>query len=551
MDTADVRRKRIRFPGLRPPFGRRIQNTDGGIYVKNYKELQNGSDIRGVALEGVEGQHVNLTAEAAADLVMGFADWICEKQQREKETLTVALGRDSRISGTDLLKACAERLASSGVVVLDCGMASTPAMFMSTVFPESNADGAVMITASHLPFNRNGLKFFTKNGGLDKKDISALIGIAETETDAADLPGRCMGALVPFPLMRLYCSHLRRIICEGLSCKEEAKPLSSMHIVCDAGNGAGGFYVRQVLEPLGADCSGSLYLDPDGTFPNHQPNPENEEAMNCICAAAKAAGADLGIIFDTDVDRAAAVDSAGAPIARNGIVALAAVLASEGHPGTTIVTDSITSTQLGTFLTGSLGLHHLRFKRGYRNVINKAIELNAAGTDCQLAIETSGHAALKENYFLDDGAYLATKIVVKAAQLKAEGRTIESLMAEMKEPLEAKEFRLAVNAEDFSAYAGGILEELEKWIGQGECTEDHPCGGRCRCGMTLEEPNYEGIRVNLDRINGDGWFLLRKSLHDPIMPLNIESNRSGGVEIIAKKVKALLAQYEQLDTGML
>ena len=83
-----------------------------------------------------------------------------------------------------------------------------------------------------------------------------------------------------------------------------------------------------------------------------------------------------------------------------------------------MVTDSTTSDQLTEYLEQCLGLKHLRYKRGYRNVINKAMELNEHGIDSQLAIETSGHAAYKENYFLDDGAYLATKIVIKLAQMR-------------------------------------------------------------------------------------------------------------------------------------
>ncbi len=145
------------------------------------------------------------------------------------------------------------------------------------------------------------------------------------------------------------------------------------------------------------------------------------------------------MIFDTDVDRSAAVDRLGKEISRNRIVALAASLVAEDHPGTTVVTDSITSNHLTTFLENTLGLRHLRFKRGYKNVINKAVELNSAGTDCQLAIETSGHAALKENYFLDDGAYLATKIVVKAAKLAREGKTIDQLLADLRDPAEERE----------------------------------------------------------------------------------------------------------------
>ena len=172
-----------------------------------------------------------------------------------------------------------------------------------------------------------------------------------------------------------------------------------------------------MLKPLGADVSASQFLEPDGMFLNHAPNPEDRDAMNSIMTKVISSGADFGLIFDTDVDRSAAVDGKGREIARNGIVAMAAALVAEEHPGTTVVTDSITSRQLTDFIENRLGLRHLRFKRGYKNVINKAQELNAEGIDCQLAIETSGHAALKENYFLDDGAYLATKIVIKAAQL--------------------------------------------------------------------------------------------------------------------------------------
>ena len=133
----------------------------------------------------------------------------------------------------------------------------------------------------------------------------------------------------------------------------------------DAGNGAGGFYARDVLAPLGADVSGSQFLEPDGMFPNHIPNPENEEAMASICGAVGKAQADLGVIFDTDVDRGGAVDARGQEINRNRLVALA----SAHCPGrqsraATVVTDSITSDGLKDYLENTLGGHHHRFKRG-------------------------------------------------------------------------------------------------------------------------------------------------------------------------------------------
>jgi len=186
------------------------------------------------------------------------------------------------------------------------------------------------------------------------------------------------------------------------------QPLQGLKIIVDAGNGAGGFYASQVLQPLGADTTGSQFLDPDGTFPNHIPNPENKGAMASIREAVLANQADLGIIFDTDVDRSAAVDPQGNELNRNRLIALVAAIVLREHPGSTIVTDSIISEGLTQFIADLGGVHH-RFKRGYKNVINEAIRLNATGQESWLAIETSGHAAMRENYFLDDGAYLISK----------------------------------------------------------------------------------------------------------------------------------------------
>jgi len=153
--------------------------------------------------------------------------------------------------------------------------------------------------------------------------------------------------------------------------------------------------------------------------------------------------------------------------------------------------------------------------------------LNSEGIDSQLAIETSGHAAYKENYFLDDGAYLAAKIIIKAAKLAQKGKTLDSLIAGLKEPAEAGEIRLTIKADDFSAYANKILKDLKKYA------EGHP-------GMTVVTPNYEGVRISFDKDHGDGWCLLRKSLHDPLMPLNIESNVIGGYDKILELIKPII-----------
>ena len=494
----------------------------------DYSKLQNGSDIRGVALEGVEGQHVNLTEQASRDIGRGFALWLMEKTG--KKELRVAVGRDSRLSGPALSGWICDEMAKCGIFVTDFGMASTPAMFMATVTEGYAFDGTVMITASHLPFNRNGFKFFTPQGGLEKGDIKQILIYAAGEQTTGLQPAQ----ITQDSFMDAYAAILANKI---RSATGEYKPLGGMRIVVDAGNGAGGFYAEKVLQPLGADTTGSRYLEPDGSFPNHIPNPEDKEAMASITQAVKEVGADLGIIFDTDVDRAGAVLSDGSELNRNRIIAMLAAILLREFPGTTIVTDSITSTGLAKFIESKGGVHH-RFKRGYRNVINESIRLNGLGQDSQLAIETSGHGALKENYFLDDGAYLVTKLLIELARGKKEGYTLESLIADLAEPAESVEFRMNILVEDFKTYGQQVIDDLTAYVAT-------------RPGWSLAPSNYEGVRVNLDEAHGDGWFLLRLSLHDPLLPLNIESNTVGGAKMIAAELAAFIASCDKLDAAKL
>lgn len=492
--------------------------------MADYKKLQNGSDIRGVALEGIEGQHVNLTKDVCYDIGRGFALWLAQKTG--KKHLRVAVGRDSRLSGGTLCEWICNSMKNQGVNVTDFGLASTPAMFMATVTQGYEFDGTVMITASHLPFNRNGFKFFTSNGGLESSDIKTILAIAESDKTT----GFGEGSIEKGEFMDAYSNILADKIRAATG---ENTPLKGFKIVVDAGNGAGGFYVDKVLKPLGADTEGSLYLDPDGSFPNHIPNPENEQAMQSITAAVKNAGADFGIIFDTDVDRAGAVLSDGSELNRNRIIAMLSAILLREHPGTTIVTDSITSTGLAKFITARGGVHH-RFKRGYRNVINESIRLNNNGQDSQMAMETSGHGALKENYFLDDGAYLVTKLLIELARGKKQGYSLESLIADLEEPKESVEFRMDILLDDFKTYGQDVINKLTEYA-------------KAQAGFSLAENNYEGVRVNLDKDHGNGWFLLRLSLHDPLLPLNIESNDVGGAKIIAKHLAEFIKDFDKLN----
>lgn len=498
----------------------------GLAFMKSYHELKSGSDVRGYASD-IFGNEIELTDKAVYDITAAFVPFLSKKSGKEPVTLTVSVGHDSRITAERIKAQVISALCDAGVSVIDCGLSSTPAMFMTTVM--AGCDGAVQITASHHPADRNGLKFFLPSGGLDPEDIAEILNGAEQ----GDKAPAAKGSVTARDFMDEYSKMLRDLICKELGAADGEQPLAGYHIVVDAGNGAGGFYAEKVLAPLGADTSGSVYLEPDGMFPNHIPNPENEAAMASISDAVLSSGADLGVIFDTDVDRAGCVDPDGVEINRNRLVALAAAIVLENEPGATIVTDSVTSSGLKTFIEKDLGGHHHRFKRGYKNVINEAERLCREGVNAPLAIETSGHAALKENYFLDDGAYLITKIIIKMAKLGREGKSISDLTASLKMPVEAKELRFNILVDDFRSYGECVIEGLQRW-----------CSAKSDLGFKIADDNREGIRVSVD----DGWFLLRLSVHDPVMPMNIESDKKGGVREILGMIAEFFYGCRFLDT---
>ncbi|KAL2630115.1 hypothetical protein R1flu_014801 [Riccia fluitans] len=522
----------------------------------DFKKLQNGSDIRGVAMEGVDGEPVTLTEPVTEAIAAGFAGWLLQKKSVSEGfvKLKISIGHDSRLTAKSLQAAAARGIAGTGLDVVLYGLASTPAMFNSTITQEHDllcpVDGAIMLTASHLPFNRNGLKFFTSAGGLGKTDISDILNRASKIYESMSVQTRessqaaAEAVVKEVDYMERYTQDLVEAVRKGAGGIE--RPLEGLHIVVDAGNGAGGFFAGKVLKPLGAVTTGSQFLEPDGMFPNHIPNPEDKRAMEAIRKAVLEQKADLGIIFDTDVDRSAAVDSSGRELNRNRLIALMAAIVLEEHPGTTVVTDSVTSDGLTTFIEKKLGGKHHRFKRGYKNVIDEGIRLNQVGEECHLAIETSGHGALKENRWLDDGAYTMVKLLIKLAAAKAAGEgkgseVLSNLIGELKEADFASELRFKINQDhpdlgsgSFKEYGEQVMQNLEQLVESDSALQKAPV-------------NYEGVRVS----GFGGWFLLRLSLHDPVLPLNIEAPSKEAAAKLAQAVLSAVEGFAALDISPL
>ncbi len=490
-------------------------------------KLKNGTDVRGTAIAGVKDDLVTLTDEAVLSIAKAFYVWTADKTG--KTAPTIAVGHDSRLSADRISSLVTAGVTACGGNVILTGLSSTPSMFM-LLQDGFGADASVMITASHLPYQKNGLKFFLPSGGLEGNDITEILTIA---AEGKFPVGR--GGIEKRSYLARYADNLVRQVRDA--CGKD-KPLQGKKILVDAGNGAGGFYADLVLKPLGADTTGSQFLEPDGSFPNHIPNPENETAMKSVCDAVKKHGADFGIIFDTDVDRAGAVSPDGEEINRNRLIALISAILLEERRDAYIVTDSVTSDGLTEFIRRRGGIHH-RFKRGYKNVINESKRLNEEGKYSPLAIETSGHAALKENYFLDDGAYLVTRLLIALAKCAERGENLTDLIADLPEPKEAEEIRLNFAAGvDFKTLGAGVLEELADKV-------------KADGNLTIAPNNYEGVRINFGKDAGNGWALVRMSLHEPIMPINAESNETGGNAKIRNRLYEMLQGYPFLNAEKL
>ncbi|OWM64005.1 hypothetical protein CDL15_Pgr006375 [Punica granatum] len=522
------------------------------------RRLQNGSDVRGVALEGEKGRTVDLTPAAVEAIAESFGEWVIKAIERDRgcpvEDVRVSLGRDPRKSGSSLSTAVLAGLGRAGCMVFDMGLATTPACFMSTVLLPFSYDASIMMTASHLPYTRNGLKFFTKKGGLTSPEVEEICNIAAWKY--ANRLTKVSTMLTPRPMqvdfMSAYAKHLCGIIKERVNHpRHYDTPLRGFQIIVNAGNGSGGFFTWDVLDKLGADTFGSLHLNPDGMFPNHIPNPEDWTAMSLTRAAVLENSAELGIVFDTDVDRSGVVDRKGNPINGDRLIALMSAIVLKEHPGTTIVTDARTSMALTRFITDRGG-HHCLYRVGYRNVIDKGVQLNKEGIETHLMMETSGHGALRENYFLDDGAYMVVKIIIELVRMKLAGSKdgIGSLIEDLEEPLESVELRMNILGEPRHAKAKGTeaIETFRNYIEEGklEGWELDACGDCWVSEGCLVDSNDIPAAIDAhmyrakvsDGVNGQyGWVHLRQSIHNPNIAVNMQSTVSGGCLFMAQALR--------------
>jgi phosphomannomutase len=459
-----------------------------------------------------------VTSDLAERLGYAFALWLADKKGVSSDKLILSAGRDPRPGGEAIQQALMRGMTAADCDVYDAGVATTAAMYLTIVSGESHVDGAAMVTAGALPDGWNGFKLMTRDGGLRPEEQREILERASS----TPVPLRLVYALdAPAVQRERLTDMVKRRLDDDVQC-----PLVGLFLVVFE-SGAGQF-LADSLEGLGADVV--RLPSPGGSF-----SPDDPEAVQALSRAVTENEADLGLALDADGTRAAIIDQDGRPLTGNRLIALMAAILLEEHPGATFVTDSVTSSGVARFITEWGGVHY-RYKRGHRNVIQEAMRLNDEDIDCPLAIETSGHAAMRENFFLDDGVYLAAVVLCKALALKRDGETLSSLIAELAEPVESQEIRMHILAADYRAAAQSAIETVLSH------TLDDP-------EWRLASDNREGVRINFD-LDGDmdnAWLLLRLSVHEKVMPLNVESDVPGGVKSILEELYELLKDDDELD----
>jgi phosphomannomutase len=426
------------------------------------------------------------------ELDAGLARRIGRATAQHLKASTLALGRDARRSSPDLFAALVEGVRDEGADVFDLGLVSTPMLYYAV--DRLGTDGGVMLTASHNPPQYNGFKVCREHA----IPVGEASGLKEIErlasTEAA--PAGARGGLREQDLRAGYVEHVL-----GLA---PGRP--RLRVAIDCGNGMASVGLDPLLERLDLEVE-RLYFEPDGAFPNHEADPLKRENLRDVCAAVKRTGADFGVGFDGDADRAVFVDEGGEPIPSDLMTGLLARHLLRRHPGATVLYDLRSSRATAEEIEAAGGVAEM-CRVGHSFVKARMREVGAI-----FAGELSGHFYFRFSPSLvaDDGV---AAFVVLLDVLASEGRPLSELVAPLRRYAASGEINRRV--EDVPA----ILAAVEA---------EHASAS--------EISHLDGLLVRYP----DWWFNLRPSNTEPVLRLNLEADTEP--KMIEKR-DALLARVE-------
>lgn len=451
-------------------------------------------DIRGVAV----GDSPQITPDVARMVGKALGTYLPKNFGTER----LFVGSDNRLTSPDLRAAMIEGVASTGLHVTDIGQVLTPTVyFASATYGDKGA--GVMITGSHLATQYNGIKMAYGALALSGDQIQALLqiiqagnyahgsGIIDSDPNMVHKHMDHIGGMVSFP-----------------------RPLK---VVLDAGNGLSGTYVYPLLKKLGLEVHG-LYLESDGTYPNHLPNPEDPEMTKDLEAAVVEKGADLGLSFDGDSDRCGFIDNHGHHIAADRLLALLAKDVLTRHPGAPIVYDVKASMALSDYIKKHGG-QPVMWKSGHSLMKAKMHELKSP-----LGGEVSGHLFWGDNYFGFDDAPL---VALKALEIISKsGKTISELFEDVPKLVATPE--IIMSAADDRKFV--IISDVSAGLSD-----------------KYEVNTLDGARAQFEH----GWGLVRASNTQPAITMRFEAYTKAQLVEYMTIFRTLMEKYPDVDLSKL
>ena len=438
-------------------------------------------DIRGIV-------GTDLTPESVTSIGKAIGTYI-----RRGNGKKMILGRDVRSSSVEFCNILSKALNSTGCNVIDIGMVPTPVLYFA--LHHFNADGGVMITGSHNPPEFNGFKISQGFHSLYGEKVQELKGLIEVNDFEVGT-----GTTKQQPVLAEYMEK----ICSILEIPRKIK------VVVDGGNGCFGIVGPDLLKKLGQTPI-ELFSEPDGTFPNHHPDPTVSEHLTDLIEKVRLENAELGIGFDGDADRIGVVDEKGNILWGDQLLTIFARDILSRNPGATIVGEVKCSQNLYKDIKKHGGVPVMA-AAGHSLIKNKMRETGAL-----LAGEMSGHICFADNYYgFDDAIFAACRVLQIVAQ---SNKKVSEMLADLPETAYTPEIR--IDCPDDQKFK--IVRELTEIFRE-----------------KYEVIDIDGVRVNFD----DGWALIRASNTQPVLVLRLEAVTKERLKELVAVIKKQTDKYK-------
>lgn len=451
------------------------------------RDIFKAYDIRGIVGKTLTDDAAYLIGKAIA------------AKAAEKGITRIALGRDGRLSGPELMEHIRRGFTDSGINVLNVGMVATPMLYFAAV-NECGGSG-VMITGSHNPPDYNGFKMMLGGDTLAGEAIQELLSIIEKDGFAA--AGK-QGSVTEKDISGEYLNHIVGHI----------KLKRPMNIAIDAGNGVGGAFAGKLYKGLGNEVT-ELFCDVDGTFPNHHPDPSKPKNLQDLIAALKNGDAEIGLAFDGDADRLGVVTKDGNIIYPDRQLMLFAQDVLNRNPGAKVIFD-VKSTRLLAPWIKEHGGKAIMEKTGHSFIKSAMKE-----TGAPVAGEMSGHIFFKERWFgFDDGLYAGARLL----EILSASDNPSEVLNNLPQSISTPELNIALPE---GSNGHQVIDEL---------------AAKAEFEGATEIITIDGLRVEFP----DGFGLMRASNTTPILVLRFEADTQAAIERIQNQFKAVIESNPNL-----